>query len=247
MCCTDLRDRYVVWLYLKIKTARGFKDNKFPVLIATSAFGMGIDKANIRYTIHYGLPKSPEAFYQEAGRAGRDRKASICYLVVSDDHKERNRKLLDFKVTTQEIRAAINSEERNTEDDVGRILYFHTKAFRGEEEELISARAIIRSLKRSISGRPVSIPFSYNPGFDERADNEKAIHRFVILGIIEDYTVNYGSKEFLVTLGNQDKEYVISKYLNYVRGYNRGRVVREEKKIRLNAELPYEQFVEKAF
>lgn len=236
-----------IWRERKRITARGFKDNKFPVLIATSAFGMGIDKANIRYTIHYGLPKSPEAFYQEAGRAGRDHKASICYLVVSDDHKERNQKLLDFKVSTREIREAINKEERDTEDDVGRVLYFHTIAFPGEEEELRSARAVLSRLRNGIPGRPISIPFSFTSDTKERSGIEKTIHRLVILGIVEDYTVNYGSKEFDIILGVKDKEYIISKYLNYVHGYNRGRVVREDKKIRQSIDLPFEQFVEKSF
>ena len=50
---------------------KDFMENEFPVLVATKAFGMGIDKPNIRYTIHYGIPESIEALYQEAGRAGR--------------------------------------------------------------------------------------------------------------------------------------------------------------------------------
>jgi len=58
------------WNQIKSQIARRFKHNELPVLVATKAFGMGIDKPNIRYTIHYGLPASLEAFYQEAGRAG---------------------------------------------------------------------------------------------------------------------------------------------------------------------------------
>ena len=59
-----------------------FLDNQFTVICATKAFGMGVNKKNVRYTIHNGLPWSIEAFYQEAGRAGRDpaRNASECYI-----------------------------------------------------------------------------------------------------------------------------------------------------------------------
>ena len=62
-----------------------FKSNKITLLVATKAFGMGIDKPNIRFTLHITHPISIEGFYQEAGRAGRDRKNAVCYILHCND------------------------------------------------------------------------------------------------------------------------------------------------------------------
>ena len=83
----------VSWEKEKRENARAFKYNKIPHLVATKAFGMGIDKPNIRWTVHHGIPSSLEMFYQEAGRAGRNRKdllKAIHYIVLlmsSEDRK----------------------------------------------------------------------------------------------------------------------------------------------------------------
>ena len=71
--------------------------DRTPVIIATNAFGMGIDKSNVRYVIHYNMPQSMENYYQEAGRAGRDGENSQCVLLFSAQDVIIDRMLLDNK------------------------------------------------------------------------------------------------------------------------------------------------------
>lgn len=95
-----------------------FINNELNLMIATKAFGMGIDKDNIRYTIHINYPNSIESYVQEAGRAGRDRKMALSYILFNDQQ------------------VSLPSEEESIDNDLDVNLYFHKNSFKGIEKEI---------------------------------------------------------------------------------------------------------------
>ena len=106
------------------KAQRDFVTDRVPVVVATNAFGMGIDKSNVRFVIHHNMPGSIEAYYQEAGRAGRDGEPSRCTLLWNESDIVTRRRLLDSdyeneRLTPEEQEAVRASKRRLLDAMVG--------------------------------------------------------------------------------------------------------------------------------
>ena len=180
------------WNKHKRRVQQRFKANEFPLLVSTKAFGMGIDKPNIRYTIHYVMPQSLEAFYQEAGRAGRDGKVSICSIIFSDD-------------------------------DINKMMWFFKIAFPGVKIEKL---AILELLKGWIypclktlqpnQSKEIQVPFG---GGDLKTKREKAIYRLSIIGVVQDYTIDFKAKQFEVTIVKRPEDDYLAQLQEYITRY----------------------------
>jgi ATP-dependent DNA helicase RecQ len=200
------------WNDEKRRAAEGFKRNRDPLLVCTKAFGMGIDKPNVRYTVHLGLPDSIEAFYQEAGRAGRDKEPAHCSIILSIDDPDRAHRLLSPNAAIDEIVAA--TVERGG-DDVTRALFFHVQSFRGAPLDLQDIAGMVDRLGDLSKCGEITV--SFDDRHPER--QEKALHRLVVIGVVDDYTLDYSRREFTVRVSGATQETVADTFVRYVATY----------------------------
>jgi ATP-dependent DNA helicase RecQ len=198
------------WDYAKRQAAESFKLDRAQVLACTSSFGMGIDKPNVRFTIHWGLPASLESFYQEAGRAGRDGGKSWCVILASDDVPQRSVRQLDGH-------ASDASASRPEESDIDRLLWFHRRSFPPVEQELEQLRALVTA---SFTNPGSTRVVQFSETEEDNSRKERAIYRLVLLGVATDYTKDWQHRRFELVFGDRTIGGMIAALSNYVRAFN---------------------------
>ena len=202
------------WNDVKRGVAHSFKRNQVPLMVATSAFGMGIDKPNVRYSIHLGIPSSIESFYQEAGRTGRDSKVALCFIIASNDNHKRTAELLSETSSIATVEDIVKNTSYGDSDDILRSLFFHTSSFKGIESEIEEIERVLDAI-----GDAKEMPDITVKAESDLSRCEKAIHRLVVIGYLKDYTIDYSGKCFDLKLSGATADELRETLLRYVRNY----------------------------
>lgn len=211
----------------KLKVQKDFKENKYQLLVATKAFGMGIDKQNIFYTFHYGLPSSVEALYQEAGRAGRwdkrkkENKSKIgkCFVLHSPETHDQERVERLFHKDTK------FAEMKAISDEVGfggRDIFKQVFLFVQGQNDIEKDFEIISGVIRIYFQEKTQVRIFWNDAYSKLKINsdvlQKAIYRLSLLGIVSDWTTNF-IDHFEVQFKTLDEKYIVKSVSDYIGKY----------------------------
>ena len=211
----------------KIKVQKDFKENKYQLLVATKAFGMGIDKQNIFYTFHYGLPSSVEALYQEAGRAGRwdkkkkENKSKIgkCFVLHSPEtHDQERVERLFHKNTTFAEMKAISDEVGFGGRDIFKQVFLFVQGQNDIEKDF----EIILGVIRKYFKEKTQVRIFWDDAFSKLIINDdvlqKAIYRLSLLGIVSDWTTNF-IDHFEVQFKTLEEKHIVKSVSDYISKY----------------------------
>jgi ATP-dependent DNA helicase RecQ len=207
-----------------------FKSNKFTLLTATKAFGMGVNKPNIHFTVHYGIPGSMESLYQEGGRAGRDKqkfseeKKAKCVVLLSRAGAPKDK--VDQLWQRETHLSKLKKLQKGIKGDLDTNLFLFSLGLDviGDEFQIIKQLHKKYSSRNKKSVHVTGGAVIVQGKKANKSQTEKAIYRLSQLGIIEDWTikdwaVGGGGGVFEVDYANYTLESIKESLLNTIRKY----------------------------
>ena len=240
-----------------------FINNELPVMVATKAFGMGIDKPNVRFTINVNQSGSLESFVQEAGRAGRDRKMALATIMYSN-HNDVDRDVSLYFFNSSFIGKDFEKWCMLEVCKFAQITFY-------QNGHTINAKGILNAINENDSDSIVFLPYGNGISIDienrfisclqnSKGDHTKlikeieqknpdtiaqiyakTIFRMCCIGLIDDFTQDYIKKQFRIVVRHGDEEYYYSKLFEFYKRYfkeERARaLVLATKEIKLNREF----------
>lgn len=217
----------------KEQLLKDIKENKYNVIIATKAFGMGVDIPDIRCTIHLDFSSSLESMYQEAGRAGRDGNLSECHIIYYNS-QELDNLMKDKNILISDIKTS--QENKNSYGILSNQLFLITKNnkdYKDEAKLVIETLKFLRS-KKDIDNQNTNNTYSFY--LDDVKNNleninqskfDGILYKLYILNIISIWKIKYDSKinnplYYDIKINEDNKNYLIAKdsLKEYVSSYD---------------------------
>lgn len=247
----NFEERYRGHLFDKYKEIyqKEFKKNELDLMCCTKAFGMGVNKPNIRFTVHYSMPSSLEALYQEGGRAGRDGNPAECYVLFSkekenipDEIHDANyppEKLIEFadKGFKRDFKTQLwltVGEQPRLMDDLffcNEVLKSIDKRGYGYLEVIKNKLNLLVKLKAQFPGREDL----QNKKTSPKINVEKYIFRLCQLGIVKDWTVDdFINQSYRVETVRLTDDEVVDNLLNYIARFVSNKTKFQEEKDELS-------------
>lgn len=197
-----------------IQAQEDFIGNKLNLLVSTKAFGMGIDKPNVRFTFHINYPSSIESFVQEAGRAGRDRKPATCYILFNDER--------------------VDNGTKEHEIDRDNLLFFHNSSFKGVEKEKAILYELLTAIHTPNKMAEIELNLSEKFGMEFNPSLWKNEHNSWYITVRGDsFDIKYGSirlSDYNKTFGTANQPLntcnsVLDSIIGYIKANSTGNVI----------------------